>query len=163
MSALAAIRSDSVNFPLFLHVLGAMLLVGMLLFVGSAILLGWRRDDAEQATALTRLGLKGVLFGVLPAYIVMRIGAEWTFTEEFGDLPKPAKDAVEDTTWVGLGYLTADAGALLILISLVLAGIGLVRMRRGSGLGLGRAVGVISVLLLAAYVVAVWAMTTKPD
>lgn len=163
MTALAAIRADSVNFPLFLHVLGAMLLVGMLLFVASAIVIGWRRGDAVQATALTRLGLKTLLYGVFPSYLLMRISAEWTFSEEFGDLPKPAKDAVEDSAWVGIGYVTADAGALLILISLVLAGIGLVRLRRGSGIGFGRAVGIISVLLLAAYVVAVWAMTTKPD
>ena len=163
MTTLLAIRADEVNFPLFLHVLGAMLLVGTLLAVASAIFLGWRRTDPDKSVALTRFGLWTLIAGVFPSYLLMRIGAEWTFVEEFGDLEGPAKEAVEDSAWVGLGYITADAGALLIVISIVLAIIGLRRTRRGGGTGLGRAVGIISVLLLAAYVIAVWAMTTKPN
>ena len=159
----AAIRPDDINFPLFLHVLGAMLLVGLLLAVAAAIVIGWRRADPAEAHGLTRFGLRTLLMGVVPAYILMRLTAEWTFSEEFGDLPEPAKKAVEDSAWVGIGYVTADLGALLILITIVLSVIALRRLRKGSGLGLGRAVGIISVLLLAAYVVAVWAMTTKPD
>jgi hypothetical protein len=159
---LAAIRPDEVNFPLFLHVLGAMLLVGTLLAVASAILQGWRGDDPERSRALTRFGLWTLIAGVLPSYVLMRVGAQWTESEEFGDLEGAAKEAFEDSWWVGIGYITADLGALLILISIVLAIIGLVRLRGGAGLALGRAVGVIAVLLLAAYIVAVWAMTTKP-
>jgi hypothetical protein len=157
MSSLAAIRADEVNFPLFLHVLGAMLLIGTLFTVAVAIMLGWRRQDAEQAAGLTRFGLLTLLLGVVPSYVLMRIGAQWTESEE--NLP----EEVEDSTWLGIGYITADAGALLILVSIVLAAIGLRRLRRGSGIGLGRAVGIIAVLLVAAYVVAVWAMTAKPD
>jgi hypothetical protein len=87
----------------------------------------------------------------------MRIGAQWTEAAE--DLP----DIVEDSAWIGIGYITADAGALLILISMILSGIGLRKLRSGGGLGLGRAVGVISLILIAAYVVAVWAMAAKPE
>jgi hypothetical protein len=162
MTTLAAIRPDDVNFPLFLHVLGAMLLVGLLLAVASAILIGWRRDP-EDAVGLTRMGLWTLILGVFPSYVLMRIGAQWTESQEFGDLEGAAKEAVEDSAWLGIGYLTADIGALLILISIVLAIIGLLRTKRGGGVGLGRAVGIISTLLLAAYIVAVWAMTTKPD
>ena len=162
MNMLAAIRPDDVNFPLFLHVLGAMLLVGVLLTVASAIMIGWRRDP-EDAVGLTRMGLWTVILGVFPSYLLMRIGAQWTESQEFGDLEGAAKDAVEDSAWLGIGYMTADIGALLILISIVLAIIGLRRTKRGGGIGLGRAVGIISTLLLAAYIVAVWAMTTKPD
>jgi hypothetical protein len=158
----AAIRPDSWNFPLFLHVLGAMVLVGLLLATASAILIGWRRSDPEAAVGLTRAGLWILIVGVVPAYIVMRIGAQWTESREFGNLPKAAKDAVEDTTWLGTGYITADAGAILILVSVVLAIFGLRRLRAGAGTNLGRAVGIIATLLVAAYVVAVWAMTTKP-
>lgn len=157
MSTLAAIRADAVNFPLFLHVLGAMALVGTLLAVASGIVLGWRRADAAQAVGLTRFGLWTLVLGVLPAYVVMRIGAQWTESREH--LP----DEIEDSAWLGIGYISADIGALLILVSIVLAIIGLRRLRDGRGLALGRAVGVISTLLLAAYVVAVWAMTTKPS
>jgi hypothetical protein len=153
MSTLAAIRPDSVNLPLFLHVLGAMLLVGTLLAVALATVLGWRRPDS--AAGLTRFALRTVLLGVLPAYLLMRIGAQWTEAKE--DFPDDFEPA-----WLGIGYITADAGALLVLISIVLAGIGLRRLRTGGGIGLGRAAGIISVLLLAAYVVAVWAMTAKP-
>ena len=162
MTALLAIRADEVNFPLFLHVLGAMLLIGTLLAVASAIVLGWRRSDPDQSIALTRFGLWTLIAGVLPSYVLMRIGAQWVEAEEFGDLEGAAKEAVEDSWWIGIGYITADLGALLILISIVLAIIGLRRTRRGGGTGLGRVVGIISVLLLAAYIVAVWAMTTKP-
>ena len=154
---LAAIRPDDVNFPLFLHVLGAMLLLGTLLAVSTAILAGWRRADATEARWLTRFGLRTLLLGVLPSYIVMRVGAQWT--ESAQDLPEDFEPA-----WLGIGYITADAGALLILVSIVLSALGLRGLRReGGGTGLGLAVGVIATLLLAAYLVAVWAMSAKPD
>ena len=155
MTVVGAIRGGSVNFPLVLHVLGAMLLVGMLIAAALALALSWRRR--WTTAGLTRFGLLALPMGVVPAWVLMRIGAQWTVSEE--NLPKQ----VEDSAWLGIGYITADVGALLILISIVLANIGLRRMRSGGGAGLGRAVGIISALLLAAYVVAVWAMTTKPD
>jgi hypothetical protein len=154
MNVLAAVRENDVNLPLTLHVLGAGLLVGTLLAVATAIVLGWKRDGA--AVALTRLGLKTLLLGVFPAYVLMRVGAQWTEAAE--DLPDDFEPA-----WLGIGYITADAGAILILISMILSGLGLRKLGSGGGLGLGRAVGVISLLLLAAYVVAVWAMSGKPD
>ena len=57
------------------------------------------------------------------------------------------------------------ASALLVLISIILAALGLRRSRDGGagGVRFARIVGVICMLLLAAYVVAVWAMTAKPD
>ena len=69
-----------------------------------------------------------------------------------------------DPGWLGIGYITADIGALLILISLILGAIGLRKLRDGStgGVRFARIVGVICIVLLAAYIVAVWAMTTKP-
>jgi hypothetical protein len=157
VAALAVTRDPDVNFPLFLHVLGAGLLVGALLVVAAAILLGWRRTEAEEAAAFTRFGLRALLLGVVPTYVLMRIGAQWTEAAE--DLP----EEVEDSTWLGIGYITADLGAILIIVSIVLAVIGLRRLRRGPALALGRAVGIISALLLAAYLVAMWAMTAKPS
>ena len=153
MSMLAAIRPDAVNLPLFLHVLGAMLLVGALAMVAVAILAG-RRDD-ERAVALTRFGLRAIPYAVLPAYILMRVAGQWTEAEQ--DYPEEF-----DAAWIGIGYMTSDLGALLLLVSLVLAGVGLRKLRSGGGLGFGRAVAIISLILLAAYVVAVWAMSAKP-
>jgi hypothetical protein len=154
---LAAIRPDEVNFPLLLHVLGAMLLVGTLFAVGIAFVASRRRTDEVEALALTRFALWTVIAGVLPSYVLMRIGAQWTESEE--NLP----EEIEDSAWLGIGYITADAGALLIVISLILSAIGLRRLRTGGGRSLAAAVGVIALLLLAAYVVAVWAMSAKPD
>ncbi|MGI9111727.1 MAG: hypothetical protein ACR2GT_05980 [Gaiellaceae bacterium] len=153
MTMLAAIRPDSVNLPLFLHVLGAMLLMGSLLAVAVATALGWRRSD--DAAGLARFSLLTLLLGVVPSYVLMRIGAQWTEAEQsYPDDFAPA--------WIGVGYITADGGAFLTIVSIVLAAVGLRRLRRGDGIRLARAVGVISILLLAAYLVAVWAMTAKP-
>ncbi len=151
---LASIRADDVNFPLFLHVFGAMLLVGTLFAVAVATVISWRRPDLD--VGLTRFAMRTLLVGVLPAYILMRIGAQWTEAKEnFPDDFDPA--------WLGIGYITADAGAVLVLVSVILSTLGLRKLRAGSGVGFARAVGVISIILLAAYVLAIWAMTAKPS
>ena len=98
-----------------------------------------------------------LFFVCLPGYLVMRVGAQWIYSREhLEDLPS-------DPAWIGIGFITADVGGLLLLISLILAGIGVRRQRQGRGAGLLRASLFISVLLLAAYVVAVWAMGAKPS
>ena len=150
---LALIRPDSWNFPLFLHVLGAMTLVGALVTATCALLLGWRRDTVT----LTRVAFRTLLLGALPSYIVMRIGAQWVYSRE-------GFDGRDDPTWVGIGYITADAGALLLLISILLTGLALRRLRRAESDAstLGRVGVAITLILVVAYVVAIWAMTTKP-
>ena len=156
MSVLAVGRTAHVGVPLFVHIVGAMLLTGTLLVVATTLVLGWRGRAPEDVASLTRIGLKTVLAGVLPAYVVMRVGAQWTESAEgFPDDFEP--------TWLSIGYLTADVGALLVLVSVVLSVLGLRKLRAGGGAGFGRAVAVISVVLLAAYVVAVWAMAGKPS
>ena len=147
----AAMRPTSLNFPLFVHVLGATILVGGLLTAATCVLLA--RDDAR----LLRIGYKTLLAVCLPGYIVMRIGAEWIYSKEhLGDLPGG------DPTWVGIGYATSDIGALLLLIALIAGGFGMRRLRGGKT-GLLRGSLYISVLLLAAYVVTIWAMSGKPN
>ena len=152
----AAVRASSVNFPLFLHVFGAMLLVGALLTVAIAIIVSWRRG--WTSAGLTRLGLWALPIGVVPAYVLMFIGAQWTESRE--NIPEPAVDQ----TWIAIGYITAEAGAVVILIATVVAIFGLRKLRSGSGSAarLAGAAGILSVLLLAAYVVTIWAMSTKP-
>ena len=155
---LAIVRPAEWNLPLLLHVLGAMLLVGTLLVAVLAFAYGWRRDDAQQAITLNRLGWWTLLIGVLPSYVLMRIAAQWIYAEEFGD-------AGDDPGWVAIGYITTDLGALLLLIALIAAGIGARRIRRreGTSSALSRVAAVIAGLMLIAYLVAVWAMTVKPD
>jgi hypothetical protein len=151
MTVLAAIRPDSWNFPLFLHVLGAMVLVGGTLTTAAS--LAFARGD----NGLLRLGYWSLLAVALPGYIVMRIGAQWIYSKEGLD------DAPDDPAWVGIGFIVADLGALLLLIALIVGGIGVYRLRTERGQGLLKVSMVIAVLLLAAYVVAIWAMGAKPD
>ena len=106
-----------------------------------------------------RLGYWTLLAVALPGWIVMRIGAAWIYSRSIYDnLPEG-----EEPAWIGIGFITAEAGGLLLLISLVLGGIGMGRLRDGRGAGLLKATMIFSFLLLAAYVVAVWAMAGKPD
>ena len=150
-TVLAVSRPTDWNFPLFVHVLGAMTLVGGLLT--ATTLLGFARGDAR----LLRLGYWTLLAVALPGYIVMRIGAEWLYVkEDLDDLP-------DEPTWIDIGYGVADVGALLVLIALILGGIGVRRMRSGKGSGLLKATMVIALIVLAGTVVAIWAMSGKPD
>ena len=154
MSLLATIRPDGENFPLFVHVLGATVLVGGLLTGASA--LAFARGEAR----FLRLGYWTLLFVALPGYIVMRIGAQWIYSESvWDDLP----EGVDDPTWLVIGFIVADAGALLTVIALILGGIGVRRLRDGKGGGLLKAAMVLALLVLAAALVAVWAMAGKPD
>jgi hypothetical protein len=141
-------RPDSWNFPLLLHVLGAMVLVGAA-DLGSLAALGAGRSP--ETPFLRRLAFRSFLIVALPAYIVMRIGAEWLYSKEFPESPDTAP------TWIDIGYITADAGALLLLITLILSGLA---VRRGSP-GLTRAAGILSLVAVLAWLVAAWAMSGK--
>jgi len=152
VSVLAIIRPDSWEFPLFLHVLGAMVLVGGLLTGASS--LAFARGDVKYL----RLGYWSLLAVSLPGWILMRAGGEWIASREGW-----TKSGVPSPTWLDIGFLLADAGGLILLVSLVLGGFGVYRLRQGKGAGLLKATLVLAVILLAAYVVAVWAMSGKPD
>jgi hypothetical protein len=151
VTVLAAIRPDSLNFPLLVHVLGASILVGGLATALVAQGLSWRGDEPE-AGSFTRLSFWALLLAALPGWIVMRVGAEWIYSREGWD------EVEEEPAWLGVGFLTAEPGALLLLISLILAGLSL---RRGPGT-LARIATVLTTVLLVAYVIAIWAMTAKP-
>jgi hypothetical protein len=154
---LAAIRPDSWNYALFLHVLGAAVLVGALVTAGTAQVLGWVRDQGGGAAVFARLSFRTLLIVAIPAWFAMRIGAEWIRSKEF-------PSGADEPGWIGIGYLTAEPGGLLLLISVVLAGIGARRLARGRGADwLTRSATVLTLVVLAAYLVALWAMTAKPD
>jgi len=152
VSVSAIIRPDAWDFPLLLHVLGAMLLVGTLILAGSALILAWRDGNP----ALVRLGYRSLLVGALPAWILMRAGAEWIASKE--DLTD------SNVAWIGIGQTTADLGLLLILVSTLLAGLAVRRVGRSLSPGsMARAPAGLVSLLFVAYLVAIWAMTTKPS
>lgn len=152
MTTLASIRPDSWNFPLFLHVFGAMLLVGATLT--SASVLAYARGDAR----FLRLGYWTLLAVGLPGYLVMRIGAEW-IADKWG----LNEEGAEEPTWIGIGYAVADAGLLVLVIALIVGGVGVYRLRSGRGAGLLMGTLGLTLILLFAYVVAIWAMSGKPD
>ena len=123
ISLLAMQRPTDWNFPLFVHVLGAMVLVGGLL--AGASLMTYARGDAR----FLRLGYWTLVCVALPGYVVMRIGAQWLYAKEgLDDLP-------DEPAWIDIGYAVADIGALLVLIALIVGGIGVRRQRSGGGGG----------------------------
>ena len=151
ISLLAVHRPTDWNFPLFIHVLGAMILVGGLL--AGASLMTYARGDIR----FLRLGYWTLLLVAFPAYIVMRIGAQWTYSREGWE------KLDDDPTWLGIGFIVADVGALLVLIALIVGGIGVRRLGNGGGQGLLKASMIIAWIVLAAALVAVWAMAGKPE
>jgi heme A synthase len=149
----AAVRPDSWNLPLFLHVLGAMTLVA-LLAVAVAVLIAAARAGDDR-TAAVRLAFRTLLIGAIPAYLVMRIGAEWIADKEHV--------ADSDASWIGIGRSVADGGLLILIILNVLAGLAYRRARRGGQpVALLRWTTGLTLLLIVAYCVALWAMATKP-
>ena len=154
---LLIIRPDDWNLPLLLHVGGAMVMCGALAVASAALVLAMRSTGADRVT-MARFGFRTLLLGVIPAYIVMRGAAEWIASKwGFG--------GDNDPTWVGIGYITSDLGLLLIVISTVLAGLAAKRIRANpDGQSLMTRISMaLTFVLIAAYVVAVWAMTTKPS
>jgi len=149
------IRPDSWNFPLFVHVAGAMTVTAALVAAAGSLILAWRAEGDGRA-AITRFGFRTLLYAGIPAYFVMRIGAEWILSRE--NIPSD-----NEPGWVGTGYLTADLGGILILIATILTWLGLRRLRSGGGGGgLAKTGTVLATLVVALYVIAIWAMTTKP-
>jgi hypothetical protein len=150
--SLAAVRPDSWNFPLLLHVLGAMVLVALLATAAVVLSVALRSDD--RAAAL-RLAFRTLLIGAIPAYLVMRVSADWLASKE------NLEDA--DFAWINIGYMVADVGLLVLIAMTVLAGIASRRAKRGdTPSGLVRWANGLALLLIVAYAVALWAMTAKP-
>jgi uncharacterized membrane protein len=103
---LALIRPDSWNFPLFLHILGATVLFGT---VATVAIAGFAsRSHAGYEQLLARVAQRTFLLGIVPAYIVMRVGAQWIDSKEFPNGDEPG--------WVGVGFIVSDAGVILLLI-----------------------------------------------
>ena len=154
-NVLAAIRPDDQSFALLLHLVGATIVFGALLT--SATSLALARGD----TRLLRLGYFSLLLVGLPGLILLRLAGEWLYRlQNWDELP----EQIDEPAWLGIGFLVADGGGLLFLLALALGGVGIYRLRNGKGgTGLLKATMVLALILIVAYVVAVWAMTGKPS
>jgi hypothetical protein len=145
---LALVRPDSWNFPLFLHVLGATLLWGSTGTV--AVVAIAARRSRVHAALLSRLAFRTVVLVVVPAWILMRVGAQLIADKEFPD---------KVPGWVDVGFAVSEPG-LIILIALGI--VAFLSSRRGGTGRLATAVAVLAPIYLVALGVAMWAMTAKP-
>jgi hypothetical protein len=154
MTLLATIRPDDWNLPLFLHVLGAMALVGSL----ALVVLSLASARGENSAAGLRLAYRALLLGAVPSWIVMRVGAQWIASKE-------GFDEGEVPTWVDIGFITSEPTLLLLIAATTCAGVAARRAREGGKAfgGLNTAALVLVSITLLAYVVAIWAMSTKPS
>ena len=151
---LAVVRPDSWNFPLLLHLLGAMVLVGAVTLGVLALVPAWR-SGSEVAL---RLGFRALAWAGLPAWVLMYGGALWMENKEGFD-----QSGAPSPSWIAIGHIAAEGGLFLLLIATLLANLALRRAKRGAdGSALERFAGGLVVVVLIAYVVAIWAMTTKP-
>ncbi|HEV2592407.1 MAG TPA: hypothetical protein VGU02_10995 [Gaiellaceae bacterium] len=123
--------------PLFLHVLGAMVLFGAVLAALIAIAAGHRAA-----------GFKALLIAV-PAWVLMRGGAEWTYSHGYS--------AVKDQTWLKLGMNVADGGLIVLLLALGAA----YWSQRTSNPRASRTAAALCAVYLALLAVAWLAMTGK--
>ena len=154
MTVLGAIRPDDWNLPLFLHVLSAMVLVGAVVLV----LLSLASARGGDAAAGLRLAYRSLLFAVIPAWIAMRLSAQWIASKEgLADLDEPP-------AWIDIGFVTSEPTLLLLIGATVCAGVAARRAREGGRAfgGLNKTAIVLVSISLAAYVLAIWAMSTKP-
>jgi len=142
---LAIVRPDSWNLPLFLHILGATILFGATATVAIAGFASRGRDDYREL--LRRVTSRTFLLGVIPAWIMMRVAAQWIVGKEFpGDAKEPG--------WVDIGFLVSEPGALLLIVIGILL---LVRRQR-----VLLAVPVLAAIYVLALGVAWVAMSGKP-
>jgi len=148
---LAAIRPDDWNFPLLVHVLGAMVAFGAVLTGAST--LAFARGSAQQL----RLGYWTLLLVGLPSWVVMWLGGHWIYSKK-GLVARPI-----DSAWTTIGFAVAEAGGVLFVIGLILGGIGVRKLDADGGRGLLKATMALSLIVLAGLVVAAWAMAAKPD
>ena len=145
---LAAIRPDSWNPALLLHVLAGMVLVGVLVAVAVALLASSRH---EHSARLRRFAFRSLLFAGLPAYTAMIVSGEWITSKE-------GLGGENDPAWFVIGIVVGDLTGLLLAVAIVLVGIASWRSKAR----VGRVAGGVAALALILCLVGVWAMTAKP-
>jgi hypothetical protein len=142
----AVIAYSGPFWPFFLHVLGAMTLFGGILAAVALSFVGLRDG---------RPFLRGATFWALlscvPDYVVMRIGAQWTYRSEHLD------QAAHTPKWVNIGFAVADSGVLILLAALGAA----FWWRHGGRIVAGRIAFTLSGVYLLLLALAWLAMTGK--
>jgi len=148
VTVVAAIRPDSWNLPLFLHVLGATVLFGA---TATVAVVGFAsRSRRDSAPLLFRIAWRTFLLGIIPSWILMRVTAQWILGKEYED---------NEPGWVGVGFIVSEGGGLLLIVLGILAWVA--SRRNGAGKA-AVAVPVLASVILIALGVAWFAMSAKP-
>lgn len=143
----AAARPAEFVLPLFLHVLGAVTLTGAAAAAATVAAL----TGPDVAAWARRLSFRIALLVALPAYVVMRTGAEWIRVREFGGAPS-------QPGWVDLGYIMADGGFVVLAAAVIV----LWQSARRQSRRLATAGASLLAVAVAAWVFTAWAMAAKP-
>ncbi|HEY6961809.1 MAG TPA: hypothetical protein VI408_07990 [Gaiellaceae bacterium] len=122
--------------PLFLHVLGAMLLYGAVI---AALVVA--------ATGRARATLTSLIVAV-PCFVLLRVFAQIILNDE---------NYAKDPTWVGIGFMASDLGLLILLVSI---GVAFWWTRSGKAVA-GRIAAGLSAVYLVLLTVAMLAMSGK--
>jgi NADH:ubiquinone oxidoreductase subunit 6 (subunit J) len=137
-------RPDSWSLPLFLHVFGAIVLVGA---IASAAL---ATQVSGRMATLRGLPFRVLVAAAIPAWLLMRFAGQWIDSKE---------DVRGDPTWLDVGSSVGDLGVVVLVVATATAWWSAKRPERTWP---RRTVAVLSLVYLAALAVAWWAMTTKP-
>jgi hypothetical protein len=141
---LAIVRESSWNFPLFLHVLGAIAVTGATAAAFVAAVNEPRWSWLRLVVART------LLLAAFPAWLLMRLAGQWIDSKE--NIPG-------DPGWLGVGFMVGDVGFVLLVVATILAAVAVRRPQKNWPV---RAVAVITGVYFVALLVAMFAMTGKP-
>lgn len=97
--------------PFFFHVLGAMTLFGGILAAVLVAFFGLRLDRPFLRSATF-----WSLLSCVPAFVLMRAGAQWTYTANHWDQLRHTLH--HDPRWLNIGFAVADSGVLILLAAL---------------------------------------------
>jgi hypothetical protein len=149
---------SSWNIPLLIHVTGAMILVGGVLAAATALI------TAHGDEKRLRLGYFSLLFVALPGMMLTKLGATAINSKYSGhSFFRSAFPSQDDPTWIMIGGTALDLGAGALVAALILGWFGLKRLDTKRGQQMMKLVMLISIGLLAAYILAIWAMGARPD
>ena len=146
---LAVVRPHAWDLPLFLHVLGAMVLAGAL---ASVTVLAWAGARRPERAVLSKAAFGTMLVLAVPSWLVMRLAAQWIYSKE-------GFSGKNDPNWLGVGFTVGDLGLPVLLLT---TGFAFWWSRRPASAWQSRVVGVLAPLYLAALAFAWWVMTAKP-
>jgi hypothetical protein len=138
------LRPDSWDLPLFLHVLGAIVLVGA---VAATCTLG---ASSQRWPWLRRITLRTMLIVVIPAWLLMRLPGQW----------EDSRSSIGDGKgWLDVGFIVSDAGVIFLIVTSICAWLG---ARRPDRRWPGQMVAILAAVYLVALFVAMFAMSAKP-